>query len=120
MIGMATALNNWLSNFGTFYAEGDVPDDAALPYGVVPLKDTYWQEPTTFYIKWYARTNDSTVVLSKADQIAAAIGEYVYIPYTGGLLVIYPETPLIQVEIDGDIRWAYINLSIRSYHMPGV
>lgn len=119
MTGMATALNNWLAQFGTFYAEGDVPDNADLPYGIVPLKDTYWQEPTTFYIKWYARTNNSATVAAKADQITAAIGDCLYIRYTGGLLAIYPETPLTQIEVDGDVRWAYINLSIRSIHHPG-
>ena len=40
MTGMITALGQWLSQFGTWYAENDVPDDAVLPYGTVPLKDT--------------------------------------------------------------------------------
>lgn len=120
MMKMIGALQEWLSQFGTFYAENDVPDDAALPYGTVPIKDTEWNQPTTFYINWYARTTDSTALIQKADEIAKAIGTGVRIPYDGGLLVIWPETPLIQQMIDGDIRSVYINLSVNSYHMPGV
>lgn len=125
MTGMITALGQWLSQFGTWYAENDVPDDAVLPYGTVPLKDTEWDQPTTFYLQWYARTNDSTSLVAKVDQIAAAIGTQGAIIKYGngtdtGFLWIRAETPFSQILIDGDIRRAYINLSIKSYHMPGV
>ena len=120
MTGMITALNTWLSQFGTFYNEGDIPDEAELPYGTVPIREPEWNQKTTFWIKYYERTTDSTSVLAKADQITAAIGTGVIIPYTGGYLVLWPETPLIQIIVDGDVRYAYINLSMNSYHTPGV
>ena len=121
MTGMIAALGNWLSQFGTFYAENDVPDDAVLPYGTAPLKDSEWDQSTTFYLQWYARTNNSAPLITKADQIAAAIGtKGALIPYEGGYLWIRAETPFCQIMIDGDIRRAYMNLSIKSYHMPGV
>ena len=41
------------------------------------------------------------------------------IPIDGGYLVIWPETPLVQIMVDGNYRSAYINLSINTYHIPG-
>ena len=35
-------------------------------------------------------------MMAKADQIVQQIGEGIRIPLTGGYLVIYPETPIIQ------------------------
>ena len=60
-------------------------------------------------------------MLKKADEIVKEIGTGVTISTENGFLVIYPETPLIQTMVeDNDIRSFYINLSINSYHMPGV
>lgn len=120
MMKMIGALSEWLAQFGTFYAENDVPDEAALPYGTVPLVEPEWNQNSTFYIRWYVRTTDSTMLIAKADEIVGAIGSGIRIPFEGGILVIWPETPLIQQMIDGDVRSVYINLSIRSMHTPGI
>ena len=69
----------------------------------------------------YYRHRDSNLdSLAKADEIVAAIGEGIRLPIDGGYVVLWPETPLVQaMPPNGDVRPAYINLSINAYHMPG-
>lgn len=121
MMKAMQALSDWIEQFGLpVYPTTAVPDDATLPYITIPLTDPEWSQKASFYIQPWYRTESNATVIAKADEIVAAIGTGVIIPYTGGYLVIWPETPLIQVMVDGDFRSAVINLSINSYHMPGV
>ena len=62
-------------------------------------------------------------MLEKADQITEDIGEIKRLPFEGGLVVIWPESPKVQIMVDPNdrmLRYAYISLSINSYHMPGI
>lgn len=123
MIGTAQTLYNFFSQFGIpAYAEDTVPDDAELPYITYPLFDPEWRSKHSFYVQVYYRHRTSNLdSLTKADEIAAAIGEGIRLPFDGGMLVLWPENPLIQTKPpDGDVRAAYINLSINAYHLPGV
>ena len=122
MISTAKALYGFFSGFDIpAYAENTVPDDAALPYLTYPLYDPEWRTKHSFYVQVYYRHKTSNYEsLAKADEIVAAIGDGVRIPCDGGMLVIWPENPLIQAKPpDNDVRAAYINLSINAYHMPG-
>ena len=71
------------------------------------------------YAQVWDRSRSNSEIIAIADQIAAAIGEGTKIQTDGGYLVIWPETPLTQVMVDGDFRSVYFNLSINAYNMPG-
>lgn len=123
MIRTAQALYAFFSGFGIpAYAEDTVPDEAQLPYITFPQREPEWNAKATFYAKVYYRHQTSNLdALAKADEIVAAIGTGVRLPVEGGCVVLWPETPLVQaVTPDGDVRSAYINLSINAYKMPGV
>lgn len=116
------ALDAFFSGFGLdAYQVGTVPEDAELPYITYSIGVPEWNQKATMYAQVWDRTRSNAGIIRKADQITAAIGEGLTIPLTGdGYLVIWPETPLIQIMVDGDTRSAYINLSINGYNLPGV
>ena len=121
MIAME-ALYDFFSRFGIpAYAENTVPKEAELPYLTYPQKEPEWNKQTSFYVNVYYRHNTSNrECLTKADEIIEAVGEGVRIPFSGGLLILWPDTPMVQVmEPENGVRRAYINLAINSYHMPG-
>ena len=120
MMKTAQALNAWLQRFGLpVYLAQDVPDEAELPYITIPLSEPEWRFQSSFYIQVWYRTRSNVEPITKADEIVAAIGEGVRIPFEGGVIVLWPSSPLIQTLVDGDYRSAYINLAINSYHLPG-
>ncbi len=120
MRATAKALKQFVGSFGLpAYMVGTIPDDIDRPYLTFPLTEPEWNQKATFYIQGWYRTTSNTELLTKADQIVREIGTGLIINTDNGYLVIYPETPLIQVLVDGDWRSFYINLSINSYHMPG-
>lgn len=123
MISTAQALYGFFSGFGIpAYNNQLVPDDAELPYLTYPLTEPEWRAPATFYVNVYYRDKDSNyAALSKADEIAQAIGEGIRIPCADGTIAIYPQNPLIQaLPTENDVRAAYINLQINVYHAAGV
>lgn len=121
MYQAAAALKTFFSGFGIpAYAQDSVPEDVQLPYITYSLSSPEWNQKASLYAQVWDRSRSNTKVINYADQITAAIGEEKRIALTGGHLVIWPETPLIQIMVDGDYRSAYINLSINAYHLPGV
>ncbi len=121
MTQTATALKNFFSGFGLpAYTTDSVPEDVTLPYITYSLAEPEWGQKATLYAQVWDRTKSNAGILQKADQITAAIGEGKLIQLPGGCLVIWPETPLVQLMTDGNVRSAYINLSINAYHVPGV
>lgn len=120
MMETAKALKQFVGGFGVpAYSIQTIPDDVSLPYLTYPIVQPEWNQKATFYIQGWYRTTSYTAMIEKADQICREIGQGITISTDHGYLVIYPDTPLIQTMIDGDIRSFYINLSINSYHMPG-
>lgn len=120
MRALAKTLKTFVSGFGLpAYLKGFVPENVSVPYLVYPLSEPEWNQKATFYIQGWYRSTELTALTEKADQIVKAIGVGITIPTDSGYLVIYPETPLIQIEGDGDYRYFYINLSINSFQMPG-
>ena len=122
MIATAQALYSFLSGFGIpAYAENTIPKEAVLPYLTYPLKEPEWNTSTTFWIQVYYRHQTSNLdSLTKADEIVRSISDGVRIPVDGGWLVLWPETPLVQsMPPDGDVRAAYINLSLNAYKAYG-
>lgn len=121
MYKAAAAVKAFYSGFGfPAYQEGTVPDDVSLPYISYSLSVPEWNEKASHYVRVWDRTKSNTRIIKIADQIAEAIGIGKKIEFDGGYLYIWPETPMTQIEVDGDERYAYINLSINSYNLPGV
>ena len=118
------ALDTYLNGFGLdAYAEDTVPDNAQFPYITYRPVDPEWHQKTTFFVRVWFRSTRNAELLEKADQITEDIGEMKRLPFDGGMVVIWPETPKVQIMVnpnDRMVRYAYISLSINSYHMPGV
>ena len=127
MYKAATELKRFFSGFGLrAYQEGSIPEKdehgnpVKPPYITYSLGQPEWNQKASGYARIWDRTTSNTFIIQKADEIAAAIGERKRISFSGGYLVIWPETPLIQTQVDGDARYAYLNLSYNYYNLPGV
>ena len=120
MRATAKALKTFVGGFGLpAYTVQSVPKDVNVPYLTYPLTEPEWSEKATFYIQGWFRSTSNAELTAKADQIVREIGTGITINTESGYLVIYPESPLVQLMTDGDYRSFYINLSINSYQMPG-
>ena len=120
MLNTASTLKTFYSSFDLpAYTLESVPDEVELPYITFPLTEPEWNRQSDTYCQvWYPK-NRLGDLLTKADQIVAAIGEMKQFDQTGGYVVLYPSTPLIQILTDEYSQSAYINLLINAYHMPG-
>ena len=121
MYKAAQALDEFFNSFDVdAWENSTVPEDQAFPYITYSTSAPEWNQKATMYARVWDRTNSNIRIMQLADQITQAIGEMKKISFDGGYLVIWPESPLIQILVDGDTRSAYINLSINSYNLPGV
>lgn len=121
MTEVAKALKTYFSGFGLpAYSTDSVPDDVELPYITYLLTEPEWNQKATMYAQVWQVSRSNSFILEKADEIVGDIGEGKRIKINGGWLVIWLESPQVQVIVDNDVRSAYINLSINAYHMPGV
>lgn len=120
MINTAKTLKTFFSSFGIpAYTLESVPETVELPYITYPLTEPEWSEQASFYCQvWYPKKRLAEL-LAKADQITAAIGTGKRFEQDGGIMVLYPSTPLTQILTDDYSQSAYINLSINAYHKPG-
>jgi hypothetical protein len=120
MKATAKALKEFVGSFGLpAYTTQTVPKDVSAPYLVYPLVEPEWDQKATFYIQGWYRTTSNAALVEKADQIIKEVGTGIIINTESGYLVIYPETPLVQLMTQDDYRSFYINLSINVYQMPG-
>ena len=120
MKAAAKALNQFFSSFGLpAYTAESVPEDVEAPYLVYPLIEPEWNQKASFYVQGWYRSTSNAELTAKADEIVSAIGTGRTIQTNSGFLVIYPESPLIQLNVNGDYRSFYINLSINVFQMPG-
>lgn len=120
MTAAMQAMYEFFAGFGLpAYAEGFVPDDAELPYITFSTPQSGLDQKASQYVRvWYEGT-DNSVPAQKADAIIAAIGNGIMLTTDSGAVVIWPESPLVQVEKEedgiSDVCYAYINLSIKDY-----
>lgn len=116
----AKALKQFVGGFGLpAYATQTVPKDVNLPYLTYPIVEPEWNQKATFYIQGWYKTTSYTEMLEMVDLIQREIGTGITISTDVGYIVIYPESPMVQTLVDGDVRSFYINLSINVYQMPG-
>ena len=121
MYKVAEAMKTFFSSFGIpAYSVDTVPDDVETPYISFMLQEPEWNQKASGYAQVWYRTRSNSTAFAKADAIVKAIGLGKVIKLSGGgYLVIYPETPNMQLMVDGDYRAVIINYSINTYHMPG-
>lgn len=120
MKAAAAALKTYFGSFGIpAYTTESVPDNVELPYLTYPLNIPEWNDKNSFYAQVWYRSKSNAAVLAKADEILQDIGAGKILPAGTGYIAIWPETPAIQLMVDGDNRSAYLNLSINAYQMPG-
>ncbi len=120
MRAFAKAIKTFVGGFDLpAYSVGSVPDDVQVPYLVYPLNEPEWNQKTSFYVQGWFRTTSNAELTAKADEIIKTIGIGITLKTDSGYLVIYPESPLVQMMVEGDYRSFYINLSINCYQMPG-
>lgn len=119
------ALYEFYAGFGLpAYVDGLVPDDAVLPYITFDAVDSGISQPSLHHVRvWYPGT-DNSLPSAKADEIIYAIADGVRLVADSGIVVLYPGTPLVQLqnvedETDRNICYAYINLSAISYTIKG-
>ena len=120
MLNTAATLKAFYSSFDLpAYTLSSIPDEVTLPYITFPLEEPDWNRQKETYCQvWYPK-NRLSDLLTKADQIAAAIGDLKRFEQTGGYVVLYPSTPLIQIMSDDGSQSAYIKLIMNAYHLPG-
>ena len=119
MINTARALYRFWSGFGLpAYTTSTVPDSVELPYITYSLTETEPFEPATHYAQIWYHDSSNAVLLTKVDEVKAAIGEGAKIDCDGGYVVLRPASPYIQlmVDIDPANRYAYVNLQLNCYH----
>lgn len=120
MKAVAEAMKEFVSGFNLpAYTTQSVPDDVQAPYLVYPLVEPEWNAKTSWYIQGWYRSTSNAALVEKADEIVKEIGTGITISTKSGFLVIYPESPLVQMMNDEDFRSFYINLSINVYQVPG-
>ena len=120
MRAAAKALKTFASSFGLpAYTVDSVPDEISVPYLTYPFTEPEWNQKATWYIQGWYRTTSNAELMAKADEIIQRIGTGITIKTDGGYLVIYPDSPLVQLLTEGDYRSFYINLQINVYQMPG-
>lgn len=121
MKSVSAALQTWLESFGwPVYGAGDVPANTEYPYITYPVKEPEHDRQTSFYIQLWAYTKENEALMAKGDEISAAVFRGVRIPCDGGLIVLYPDTPLSEVIPAGRVRRVYLRLVMNAYHCPGV
>ena len=120
MLKTAETLKTFYSGFGLpAYTLQSVPDEVDLPYITFPLSEPEWNQQTNTYLQiWYPK-NRLEDLLTKADQVVAAIGLMKKFDLPEGYLVLYPTTPMIQILSDEGSQSAYISLLMNAYHLPG-
>ena len=120
MLNTARTLKTFFGGFDIpAYALESVPDDVNLPYITYPMVEPEWDGQGNIYCQvWYPK-NRLADLLAKADEIVGEVGTMKQFEQTGGYVVLYPTTPLIQILTDEHSQSAYISLLINAYHMPG-
>lgn len=115
----AVSLKSFFSEFGLpAYIRQNVPDEVELPYIAYDLTEPRWDEQGNTSCQVYYPKNQLEALLTKADEILAAIGEGVKITMPGGYLYLYVNSR--DSMSDDYTQSIYIAMSINAYHLPGV
>ena len=120
MLNTAATLKTFFGGFDLpAYTLDSVPETVELPYITYPLVEPEWDQQANCFCQIWYRKNMLADLLAKADQVMAAIGTMKKFDIPGGYIVLYPESPQMQILTDEYTQSAYIMLTINAYHMPG-
>lgn len=119
MLTRQAALQSWLQGFGmNAYAEGCVPEDAALPYitwsAVFPA---FGEGEGNITVNVWRRTTSEARANADADEIGAALGlGGVMLTCRGGALWLKRGQPFAQPAASGDpaVKRRYLNIAVES------
>ena len=123
MTATATALNGFFSSFGMpAWPEGSVPEAAKLPYITYTLTEPEWDESAMLQVRVWTRSDSFGPVNAATAAMLARVGRGVLIPAGSGRICIRPGSPLAQhmpMPGDPELKVAYLNFQLNSYHMQG-
>lgn len=115
---IAINLKSFFSEFGIpAYVRTNVPQGVDLPYIAYDLVEPRWDTQANMSCQVYYPKNQLEGLLTKADQILAAIGEGLKITMPGGYLYLYLD--LKSHMTDDYSESIYIALVMNAYHLPG-
>ena len=116
----AAKLKLFFSGFGLpAYARQSIPDEVNLPYIAYDLINPRWDQQANMTCQIYYPKNQLEELLTKADEVLAAIGEGLQITMPEGYLMLYLAEQQAQMISDDWTQSAYISLLINSYNTPG-
>jgi len=123
MTATATALNAFFSGFGLpAWPEGCVPFEAKLPYITYTLATSEWHTPTLLQARVWTRSLSFEELNRIVSQILGTVGEGVLVPAGSGSICIRPGSPPAQhmpMPGEPEMKVAYLNFQLNSYHMTG-
>ena len=102
------------------YSRDNIPDTVEIPYITFDLIEPRWDTQGNMTAQVYYPKGWIEELLTKADEICAAIGEGLEITMSSGYLMLYLATPQQQRMSDKETESILISLLINSYHLPGV
>ena len=116
----AAKLKLFFSGFGIpAYARLNIPDEVELPYIAYDLTEPRWDQQANTSCQIYYPKHQLEQLLTKADEVMAAIGEGIEITLPNGYLMLYLAEQQAQTVSDDMTDSAYLSLLINSYNTPG-
>lgn len=117
MINSASALYSFWSSFGIpAYGEGNIPDDAVLPYITYNITDPHWSDQASTFAKVWYRGTSNTAIATKVREIKQRIGDCISLPVDDGSIYLFPEENFAQFQEDEDgTKMAYLSLVQNSF-----
>ena len=101
------------------YARQSIPDEVSLPYIAYDIVEPHWNQQANLSCQIYYPKHQLEELLTKADEVMAAIGEGIQITMPNGYLMLYLAEQQAQTISDEWTQSAYISLLINSYNTPG-
>ena len=117
----AAKLKLFFSEFGLHaYTRQNIPDEVELPYIAYDLIEPRWDQQANMNCQVYYPKDHVEELLTKADEIKAAISYGMQITMPEGYIMLYLGTPQGQQMTDEMTDSVIIPILINSYHQPGV
>ena len=118
-----TALQGFFGSFGLkAYPEDSVPNDAKLPYITYTAVEPEWRTSAMLQARVWTRSTSFAPMNGIVSEILSRVGEGVMIPAGSGHICIRPGSPLAQpmpMPGEPELKVAYLNFQLNSYHMQG-
>ena len=118
---VAAKLKLFFSSFGlSAYTRQNVPDEVEIPYIAYDLVEPRWDRQGNMNCQVYYPKKHVEELLTKADEIKAAIGYGLQITMSEGYIMLYLADLQGQQETDEMTDSVIISILINVYHQPGM